>query len=156
MSIVALIFLTISATSYSLDCVTTSDGEPIKMSFDKFKSDEFKKMIESLPPIKYDHDSLCHIQLYMNYNKQSLTIKFTEHLEESTLENQHVEVDLIVIDNDIKDGGVRHVLEYACSDDKCEKKFINKYIDWFVEGDYSELQEELVPFIFDNDKQPGQ
>jgi hypothetical protein len=92
----------------------------------------------------------------MDYNKQSLTIQFTEHLNDSTIKNQHVGIDMIVIDNDIKDFGVHHALEYACSDDKCEKKFINKYIDWFVEGDYSELQEELVPFIFDNDKRPGQ
>jgi hypothetical protein len=151
-----IIVLITCASSYGLSCLTNGNGKSLIVPLDKFDSENVTKMIQDLRPIKYANNILCRIELAIDYNEQLLIVKFTEHLKDSSLKNQYVQIDVFVGGDEIEDIVVNHFLEYACSDDECEKNFIKKHIDWFVKADYAALQEKLSPLILGDGKEPGE
>jgi len=134
--------------------LTTDDGEPIENLLIVFDSEDVIEMLEELSP--RDYDSECHIKLHMDYDTQLLTIQFTQHLENSTLEDQDVQIDMFVTGDKIDDIGIKYALEYACSDDECELEFVKKYIDWFIDADKPELPDQLAQLILGNDEEAGE
>ncbi len=154
-SLTLLILLITFSNSSGLSCLTTDDGEPIEMSLNGTDSSDVIEMLEKLSP--RDYDSECHIELRINYDTQLLTIKFTQHLEDSMLKDQDVQIDMFVTGDKIDDIGIKYnILEYACTVDKCELEFVKKYIDWFIDADKTELPDELGQLILGNNKEVGE
>jgi hypothetical protein len=149
-SITLIIFLTIYKTSYGLSCVITDDGKPLERSLAGFDFADFMEDIQNLSSMDFDGHSPCRVEFSINYNEQLLIVKFTEHLVTSTLEDQHVQIDVLVDGNSVEEIDVYPLLHYACLDDECEKNFTKKYVDWFVKTGYGALKEKLNPLIFGN------
>jgi hypothetical protein len=131
------------------------DGGPIKMSLNGADSRDVIDMLENeLSPLDYDDDSVCRVELWMNFDEQSLGIKFTEHLQDSDLEDEYVQIDLFVTDQMLI--GVEHVLEYACSYDECDLDFIDDHIDWLMDASYPELLNKLAALILGDGEKTGE
>jgi hypothetical protein len=155
-SITLIIFFTICSTSYGLSCIITDDGNPLGWSLAGFDFADFMEEIQNLSHMDFDGNSPCRVVLFISYNEQLLMIAFTEHLEDSLLEDEEVRIDIFVGGDDIDVTAAHHILEHACSDDECEKKFLEKYIDWFVKTNYKALQKKINPLILRNGKEPGE
>ncbi len=157
MKLLTLVIVLITcASSYGISCVITPDGRPLETSLTSLTSDNFKKKLGNFSIMHYNGSSLCRVELYINYIPDFLRVSFTEHLKGSKLKDQHIQIDTYVNGNDADDIGVNHYLEYACSDDGCERDFAIKYIDWLLGADYPELQKQLVPLILGEDEGPGE
>ncbi|UJR12395.1 hypothetical protein I4U23_016572 [Adineta vaga] len=97
---------------------------------------------------RYDGDS-CRLDIYINYAEQILSILFTKHLENSKLHDEIV-LTTYVKETQTDDIELYHFLGYACSEDKCEIKFFEKYLQWLLNAQYPELSNKLSKFIIRN------
>ncbi len=155
-SLTLVTLLIIFSNSYGLSCLTTDDGKHIEMSLKVVNSGDIIKTLEELDFSDYDDGSLCRIELYIDHDAKNFFIKLTEELQESRLQGEDVQIDIFANGYEIDDFSITHYLEYACSDDECELDFVKKYIDWFIDANYPELPDQLIPFIFDDGKEAGE
>ncbi len=157
MKLLALVILLISCSnSYGLSCMTTNDGKPLYIPLDVSDFEDVMKMIQNLSSKKYENNSLCRVELLVDYNDERLLINFTEHLGDKTLEDKEVQIYGDVFANDDQNIVFIHILEYACAVNECEKEFIINHINWFIEADYTELQRKLAPVILGDGEKPGE
>jgi hypothetical protein len=155
--ITLIIFLTVSATSYGLSCVTTE--EPLLESLDGFDDDAFMANLKELPTNADDNDDICRVELVLNYAKQSLTVKFTEHINyEPSLDDGKIQLDTLVERSTTNTGDftVINFLEHACSEDGCEKEFITNHINLLRKSDFIELKKKIGPLLIGNGNKTGE
>jgi hypothetical protein len=107
--------------------------------------------------VEDDEYDMCVVELYINYAEQLLTISIAGESEfYSDFEDQEVHIYTIVDGSNAKSISVKHILEHACSDYECEKNFVIQHIDWFIGVNFTDLQKQLIPLIFDDNKGPGE
>ena len=139
-----------------LSCLITNNSKPLEALLETGNSTDVIKMIENLSTHDYGDNRVCRVRLSFDHNKQWLSITFTEHLENSTLEDRNIHIDILLQPDMIKDISIWNHLEYACSYDGCEKKIIIMHLFWFIGVDHSEAVNELVMLISNTVEKSGQ
>jgi hypothetical protein len=156
-SITLVILLTICATSYAISCTTIDNARTLLQPLNGLVPNEFIEKIKKLPSVKNVGSDPCRVALYINCINKTLQIAFTGRFAiTSSLQDQQVEITIIVNGNDANDFSFGYYLEYACSDDECEKDFIIQHFNWLFNVDYPELLNQLIPFILGNVKEPSE
>ncbi len=131
MNSLALIVLLITcAISYGLSCLTTDDGERLKIRLEDFDYDDLIDKLDHLIPMDYDNDNLCRVEFDIDFIYQFLVISFSGQFRDKKLGDRQVLLDTFVYKPIAKDFGVAHIIEYACCEDECEKRFIIYCLDW--------------------------
>jgi hypothetical protein len=155
-SITLVILLIICTTTYALSCATTDDKEPLEQPLNGLVPDEFIEKIKKLPSVEGDGSGLCRVALAINYVEKTLYVIFTKQLFFSKLEDQDILIDIIVDGSEADDFGSSYNLQYACSDDECEKNFVIQHFNWLFNADHPELSNQLMPFILGNGEESGE
>jgi hypothetical protein len=157
MKLITLIFfLTVSATSYGLSCVTTK--QPLKAVFDDLDDDSFMDKLKELPTNEIDDESLCSVQLLLDYVEQSLFVMFTDDSEDNNLEDEMIQLSTLVMRSSTDSGDFRvlNLLAYACSEDGCEIEFISEHVSWLRTSDFIELKKKIGPLLIGDGNNTGE
>lgn len=145
MTHLALITLLLSSTtSFALLCISTE--KPIQESLDTFDIDAFEKQFASLRTFDIG-DGICHVQIIISYHQRSLTLSFTQHIQNRTLNAEQINFQTVLQIADAKYASLVNTFEYACDKDECEKRFLIHIIDWLSKFNYIELQTSIMSAI---------
>lgn len=120
------------------------------MQFDlnKVSSDDILKTIRDLKTKEYDDDNaLCRVELGIDYNAKKFSVRLTEHLSRSKLEDKNVQIDIYVTGESTETMATENYVEYACSYGGCELKSLQKYMNWLINAHKPEVINRLAPYI---------
>jgi hypothetical protein len=98
---------------------------------------------------------LCRIELFLDYLAQRLQVEFSPELENSQLSDGQVRFDTIIKVNDDGSTKLIHYLEYACSNEECDKEFAIKHISWLLNAQYTSLNTKVRPLLLGNTTDAG-
>ena len=150
-SITLVILLSICTTSSGLSCVNGS-GFLVK-SLNGFDNDRFQEEIRNLSTITLEDKSLCRVKLELHHEQKRLIVVFNRNLANSELNKSMVEFALRMEPSsfgNMANFKINNYLEYACSNDECDKQFIIDHIGWLYKNTYTELKEQFDPLLRGN------
>ena len=141
-------------TGSSQSCISTE--EPLQESLADFDEDAFEELITSLIDTTDIDDGPCRVRIEFDYHQDSLTLSFTEHIEDSELDVEQIVLQTLLQPLDGEDVSFINAFEYACTGDKCEKKFLMEIVTWLQKFQYMELQNKAMPFLKINILESGE
>lgn len=144
--ILLILFITFCRSS-ALSCLKSTDGKAMEFDLNSVHSHEIHETIQALTFDDFDNTQSCRIELYIEYEENILSIKFTNHMQVSLLKDERVRIDLLVTGDELDEIFIGYFLEYACSDNQCDLNFILNYTNWFIDGEKPDLVDELGPHI---------
>jgi len=149
---VLIILLFLFPKSHTLSCIT-EDIPDIPLA--NFNIQSFE---EELNHLEFDQDDtlkLCRIALFVDYSEQYLEVSFGPELENSEVPDGQVEFDTAIVLMDDESTELINYLEYACSDEECDKEFAIKHISWLLNAQYTSLNTKVKPLLLGNTKDEG-
>ena len=141
----------------SVRCRRNDDKKPLKIPSEQLEFNTFLNMIEDLSFDEFDNDNLCRIQIYINNNDKTVTLKFIKDLLNNRSENQDIHVNTFIQNSTGPNLDVYHVIDYACSSDNCEEKFllqIRELLSTFLLLCPLCVHQEVLPFIYGYGDEP--
>ena len=159
--LVLLIFLVKISCSFSLLCRTTGDGDPITLTFAEFSITDLYDEINGLDLTECmssidESNCFCRTEFFINHGVKEIKIQLTEHLFDHDLLEELIRIDTLIRAPQRTDIYVVHFLEYACSFEGCEEIYFNEsqhVLNWFIENDLADLKNEVIRYMFDDDKE---
>jgi hypothetical protein len=149
---ILIVLLFLFPISHALSCITEDIFYPFLASFN---NQSFEGDLNGLEVDQNDTMDLCRIELFLDYLDQRLEIKFSPRLENSELSDGQVRFDTIIVAMDDNRTKLINYLEYACSDEECDKDFAIKHISWLLKAQYTSLQAKASPLLLGNTKDAG-
>jgi len=156
MLLLLLLLLSIPEEIVGIECVHTDTTK--EWLLDDFNYDKFRLEIDGYPSYDYtDNSDMCRVEIFVDYQSRLLIISFADSFEWSQLVDGEGRFDfLIVLNQSSTEVEYYNVLEYACNDqNKCDKLFVFKNIDWLQQINYTIFQTHLRSLLFNNSNQIG-
>ena len=153
--LVLLILAVICVGVDGLSCI--NQKEPLKQIWLGFTLDSLVKRISNLTSINVGQNDLCRAEIRIEINSiwTFMTISFTNHLEDSMLDDNIIEYYTYLGSTETGDIDIRTFLQYACSEDNCDKKFIIDHIGWLLEQTHSQLSLNISQYFKDDKQELG-
>lgn len=155
--IVLLFLLNIPKEIVGIHCVYKE--EPTEWELNNFNLSKFQSEINEIPSFDYKDDNIdmCRIEIYIDYQDNTLVISFADSFQWSQLYDGETRLDfLIIFDNKQSQGNYYNVLEYACNDqDHCERLFLFNHIQWLKQVNYTRFENNLKSLLFQNSTKTG-
>jgi hypothetical protein len=152
--LVLLILVFICATVDGLLCIKRKNQLGAVL-FD-LEPENFETIIYNLSSIKVGDNDLCRVKFEIIIGLEFLgTISFNTDLSDSELDNNEVLYETYFFFDESDDALIVKNLEYACSEDDCDKQFIVDHIGWFFPIIHEELAWNITQLIKDDNKEPG-
>ncbi len=140
---IPIVLLLLFPISHALSCITENQFTATLANFD---IQSFQKKLKDLKVDQNNIIKLCRIELGIDYLAQLQNAKLPDGL---------VRFDTTIVA--MKDGTTKlnNFLEYACSNEECDKEFAIKHISWLLNAQYTSLQEKVRPLLLGNTTDEG-
>ena len=134
-----LFFITLVSLGHSLNCI---HPRTFNMSYVNFNISLFELKIQQLKTFSAEQ---CRLQVTVDYKEKLILIEFTLTFVASIFLFQVERIDLDTLIRPIKkrDPAVTNSLLFACSSDRCERKFLLKHIRWLIAWKHVSLADNL-------------
>ena len=156
--IILIILLVFCTTSDGIRCLYTTDESLMEIEVENLNVNAFFNLITNLPSKTITNTNLCRIAFYIEFSDLAyVSIKLTDDLIQSELNDSYVQIDIFVEDNEKDDLDEYQLIGYACSSDECDKKFLEKFasaFEWFLDAHYIYLSDILLEFIVAAEESP--
>jgi hypothetical protein len=149
---IPIVLLFLFPISHALSCITE---DTFTARLDNFNIQSFEEQLNDLNVDQDDTMDLCRIRLFLDYSEQSLEVNFSLKLENTELPDGLVRFDTIIVALDDNSTKLFNFLEYACSDEECDKEFAIKHISWLLNAQYTSLNTKVRPLLLGNTSDPG-
>lgn len=116
---------------------------------------DFVELILNLPSIKVDNDDFCHVRLEVDIDWNWIEISFHKHYKHPKLDDEEVLYGTYITRREGRTRTIINLLEYGCSADNCDKKFIVGHIGWLVTTKQSQLATHITQLFKNDTKEPG-
>jgi hypothetical protein len=147
-----MILLFLFPISHALACITE---DTFYASLANFDIQSFEEELADLEVDEHDIIKLCRIELFLDYLAQRLQVEFSPELENSQLSDGQVRLDTFIVAMDDGSTKIVNILEYACSDEECDKEFAIKHISWLLNAQYTILNAKIRPLLLGNTEGVG-
>jgi hypothetical protein len=152
--LVLSILVLICATVDGLLCIDRED--PLETLLFNVSPDEFVKSVHNLSSIEVGNDDLCRVKFEIYVDMGWLSkISFSKHLSDSEVVDNEVQYETYWMPRETESMIIINFLEYACSEDNCDKQFIVDHIGWLSTATHSQLAMNIIKLIKDDKKKPG-
>jgi hypothetical protein len=151
--LVLLILVFICTTVDGLSCI---DGEEsLGMAVFDRPPEDFVTVAYNLPTIKVGDNDVCRVKFVSHAGMKWFgMISYDTDFTNSELGNNEVLYETHFVFDESKDMISNH-LEYACSEDNCDKQFIVDHIGWLFTITHSQLAMNINQLIKDDNINPG-
>jgi hypothetical protein len=149
---VLTILLFLFPISRALSCITENF---FTAPLANFNIQSFQEELNDLEVEEDDSMKSCRIELFLDYSEQYLQVTLSPELENSQLSDGQVRFDTIIKVNDDGSTKLIHYLEYACSNEECDKEFAIKHISWLLNAQYTSLNTKVRPLLLGNTTDAG-
>jgi hypothetical protein len=149
---IPIVLLFLFPISHALSCITE---DTFTAPLDNFNIQSFAEELKDLEVDEDDTRDLCRIELFIDYSEQQLEVRFSPELENNELPDGQVRFDTLTVLTDDGSTVLVNILEYACSDEECDKEFAIKHISWLLNAQYPSLITKVRPLLLGNTKDAG-
>lgn len=145
---VVILLLISAATSDGLACIT-SEIQWKDLPSANLDLDGFMQTLKQLTTTQKVLDGPCRVEIILDYDDETLSIKFIEDLAGYELTLGEVRFDTLVLPL-YKTFFVSNFLEYACAKGGCEMAFLKDHLPWLLRTSYGTLAKNALPLITRN------